>query len=117
MHEYIHAFNPSEDAVEPSEVRITALSAEPINDSQKVRVKIELTPFTQLPDINFSILDENGEEISSTNMIESVLDQLNFVMHLRKAANDVSGNYSLAAEVIYRDIGKVHQKSIQFTIQ
>jgi hypothetical protein len=116
MPDYIHAFTPSDDAVEPSQVRITALSAEPINASQKVRVKIELTPFTALPDINFTIQDENGNEISSTNMIESVLDQINFVMHLRKAPDDVIGNYSLIAEVIYRNIGKVHEKSIKFSI-
>ena len=117
MPEYIHAFNPSDDAVEPSEVKITALSAEPINDTQKVRVKIELTPFIELPDINFSILDEDGKEISSTNMIESVLDQLNFIMHLRKAPDKVAGNYLLLAEVIYRDIGKVHEKSQKFAIK
>ena len=117
MHEYIHAFNPSDDAVEPAKVKITALSAEPINDTQKVRIKIELTPFTQLPDINFSILDTSGTEVSSTNMIESVLDHLNFVMHLRRAANDVTGDYSLIAEVIYRDIGKVHEKTVQFSIR
>ena len=116
MHEYLHAFNPSDDAVEPAEVRITALSAEPIKDTQKVRVKIELTPFTQLPDINFVILDNDGKEISSTNMIESVLDQINFVMHLRKASDEVNGTYSLNAEVVYRDIGKVDVKSISFTI-
>ena len=116
MTEYIHAFNPSDDAVEPSQVRIIALSAEPIQDTQKVRIKIELTPFRELPDINFSIRDENGIEISSTNMIESVLDQINFVMHLRKAPDDIPGEYSLITEVIYRDIGKVHEKSIAFTI-
>jgi hypothetical protein len=116
MPDYIHAFNPSEDAVTPSQVRITALSAEPIPNSQKVRVKIELTPFTELPDVNFSILDKEGNEISSTNMIESVLDQINFVMHLRKSPNDVAGDYFLKTEVIYRDIGKVDDKSITFSI-
>ena len=116
MPDYIHAFNPSDDAVDPSDVKSAALSAEPISDTQKVRVKIKLTPFKQLPDINFTILDENGNEISSTNMIESVLDQINFVMHLRKAPNEISGTYRLNAEVVYRDIGTVHEESIQFSI-
>jgi hypothetical protein len=117
MHDYIHAFNPSDDAVEPAEVKVLALSAEPLSEIQKVRVKIELTPFTQLPDINFIIIDDQKNiEVSSTNMIESVLDQINFVMHLRKPANEIPGNYTLTAQVIYREIGMVDEKSVQFNV-
>ena len=117
MHDYLHAFNPSDDAVDPDQVKVISLSAEPLNELQKVRVNIELTPFKQLPDINFIIIDaSNDVEVSSTNMIESVLDHINFVMHIRKSLETIPGKYTLTAQVIYRDIGMVDQKNIQFTI-
>ncbi|MBI9048255.1 MAG: hypothetical protein JEZ00_02460 [Anaerolineaceae bacterium] len=116
MPEYVHSFTPDDDAVNPEQVRILSLSIELMSEPTKVRVKIQLSPFTQLPDINFRILDASDTEVSSVNMIESVLNQINFVMHIRKNKESITGKYSLSAEVLYRDIGIVDQKTIQFEI-
>jgi hypothetical protein len=116
MHEYLHSFTPDEDAAPPAEVRILSLKAAPLSDQQKVRVTIQLTPFKQPPDLAFIILDWDKVEVSSVNMIETILDEINFVMHIRKSGSLLSGAYKLAVDVLYRDTGSVDQKTIDFEI-
>ena len=117
MHEYLHAFHPQDDAAEPKDVKIIALNAEPMPEIQKVRVTIQLTPFQSLPDLYFSIQDEQAAEVASVNMIETVLDQLNFVMHIRKNKESIPGSYTLSCQVIYRDIGTVDTQEYAFQIE
>ncbi len=116
MHEYLHSFQPDEDAALPAAVRILSLMAAPSSDPQKIRVTIQLSPFKQPPDLAFTILDQEGVEVSSVSMIETVLDEINFVMHIRKNNTTLSGSYTLSVEVLYRDIGIVDQKTTDIAI-
>ena len=117
MHDYIHAFHPQDDAVEPKDVKILSLNAKTLENPQKVRVTVQVTPFQSLPDLFFAIYDEqNGTEVSSVNMIESVLDQINFVMHIRKNMDSIVGPYKLVCQVIYRDIGIVDSQEFKFQL-
>jgi hypothetical protein len=116
MPEYLHTFKPQDDAVKPQDVKFLLLKASPLAEPQKIRVIAQLTPFLQLPDFNFSIKDDHDLEVASVSMIESVLDELNFVMHIRKTRSELPGYYQLHAEVVYRDIGIVDEQTISFEV-
>jgi hypothetical protein len=116
MHEYVHSFIPDEDAALPADVRVLSLKAVPLSEPQKIRVTIQLTPFQQPPDLAFLIMDQNKVEVSTVSMIETVLEEINFVMHIRKSLTALPGSYKLAVEVLYRDLGTVDQNSVDFEI-
>jgi len=116
MHAYLHTFQPEEDAAEPESVRILSMEAAPLVDPQKIRITVQLTPFKIPPDLSFKILDSEKVEVSSVSMIETVLDEFNFVMHLRKINASLMGTYQLTAEILYKDIGTVDRQICAFEI-
>ena len=98
----------------PSEVRFIDLHVEPWPDGQKVRVHIELTPFSEPPSLELSILDRDGRNISSASIIESATRKLVLTMHLRGAAP--AGPFNLAAKIVYQDVEAVDQKTVDFDL-
>lgn len=116
MHDYVHSLIPDEDAASPADVRVLSLKAAPLSEPQKIRVTIHLTPFQQPPDLAFLILDQNKVEVASVSMIETVLNEINFVMHIRKKNTSLSGAYQLSVDVLYKDLGIVDQKNLDFEI-
>ncbi len=110
-------YNPNdlpEDARQPSEVRITELSVEPWPDGKRVRVLVSLTPFANRPDLNASVLNDQGAEICSANIIQSMDERLIFTLHLR--GDSPSGRYLLKMDVSYEDLGQVDQRTLEFEI-
>lgn len=110
-----NAFEPPEDGLPPQEVRILSLRAEPWpEDSRRVRIHLEITPFIERPNMDVSIQDQNGNEVSSISIIENIEINITFTMHIR--SEEVSGVYTAAAGLYYPDHGTVDQKSISFEI-
>lgn len=110
-----NAFEPPEDGLPPQEVRILALRAEPWpEDSRRVRIHLDVTPFIERPNLEISIQDHDGHEVSSISIIESIETNITFTMHIRSP--EVSGVYTLAAGIYYPDHGTVDQNSISFEI-
>ena len=110
-------FNPNnlpEDACPPAEVRIEELSIEPWPDGKRVRVQVSLTPFSIRPDLNASVLNDQGDEICSANIIQTMDDHMVFTLHLR--GESPSGRYRLLMDVAYEDLGQVDQRSLDFEI-
>ncbi len=95
-------FFPEDDLqrVPPAETRITLLSAEPYPDRARVRVNIEMTPFTVRPFIEVSLSDANADEIASASIVEPMGWKLEFTMHLRGAN---AGPFKIEARLHYPD--------------
>ena len=107
-------YQPPEDAVPPQEVRILELRGEPWpEDGRRVRIHLKTSPFLERPNIVVSIHDQNGKEVSSINIIESIEPQMTFTMHIR--SEQVEGQYTLSASLVYPEIGTVDQNSVTVT--
>jgi hypothetical protein len=96
-------FTDSNEApVPPDEVRIRTLEAEPRPDGRRIDVRTALTPFQQRPNIEISIRDKEGREVSTLSVVEAIDAQMDFTMHLRGPQG--SGRYTMAMRVFYADI-------------
>ena len=91
--------DPTEVPVPPQEVRIRKLQVEPMPDGKRVRVYLELTPFQKQPNGEISILNNDGEEVTTVSFIETINPKMQFTMHLRNS--ETVGNYSVSALVFY----------------
>ena len=90
--------DPSEVPLPPSEVHIRALNVEPWPDGKRLRVYLEVDPFQKRPNADLTLLDQDGIELSSVSIIESMTRKLELVMHLRGAAQ---GSCTLQALLYY----------------
>ena len=94
----------------PAETRLIDLHAEPDADGKRLRVTLELTPFQQKPDIELSLTNSTGKEISSASIIEPMGWKLELTLHIRKTEEN-TGKYTLLAILSYPEIGIVEQRS------
>lgn len=106
--------HPPQDGVNPSDVRLSELRVEPWLEGDKVRVHVQITPFLKPPDLEATLLDSKGIEITSVNIIENVDFSLVFTMHIRYPSAD--GKYTLIGKVSYEDIGVVHEMTTSFEL-
>lgn len=83
-------------------VRIRDLRVEPWNNGQGVRVSVEIDPFLRRPNLDFSIQDAEGQEMTSASVLETMTYKVSLVMHLRGTAPP--GRYTLKATLFYTDI-------------
>jgi hypothetical protein len=93
--------DPNEIPLPPNEVRIRELRADVYPDGRRVRVYLETDPFQRRPNADLYILDAQGNELSSTSVIESMLRKMEMTMHLRRA---VTGELTLEAVLFYARI-------------
>ncbi len=100
------------EGVPPGEVRLTELRVEPWPDGRRLRLHVSLTPFQQKPDLEATILDEGGKEVSHVSIIENADQRFVITMHIR--SQTISGKYTLIAKVSYQDLGTVDEKSLTF---
>ncbi len=100
------------EGVPPGEVRLTELRIEPWPDGRRLRVHVSLTPFQQKPDLEVTILDEGGKEVSHVTIIENADQRFVITMHIR--TQTISGKYNLIAKVSYQDLGTVDEKLLTF---
>lgn len=111
-----HSYQPPEDGLPPQEVRVLALLAESWPDqSRRVRITLELTPFLERPNLEVTLMDEEDYEVSSINIIESIDSRMIFTMHIRR--EESVGPYLLTAKIVYPEIGIVDQKDLRFEIK
>ena len=111
-------FNPlnsPEDARQPADVRFVEVKVEPWPDGKRIRVHVTLTPFVSRPDLTASVCEDQGSEVCSANIIQTMDDRMVFTLHLR--GNSPSNQYTLQINVFYEDIGQVDQRSLAFEIQ
>jgi hypothetical protein len=109
----VEPFAMYEGALPPKEVRINNLSAESYPDGRRVKVSISVTPFSQRPNLNICIWNNDKYEVSNASIIEAMTYQIGLTMHIKPAQ---IGLYSLHVEIYYPDFGLVDQRTLDFEI-
>jgi hypothetical protein len=94
--------DPSEIPLPPNEVRIRALKADLWPDGRRVKVFMELDPFQKRPNAVLTIVDPEGQEIASADIIETMTRKIELNLHLRGELK--KGNYTLDAVLFYADL-------------
>jgi hypothetical protein len=106
--------HPSQDAVQPDQVRFTDLHVEPWGDNTRVRVHIRLTPFAKPPNLHAVLTDAQENEVASVSIIENIDFDLVFTLHIRPP--DAPAPFKLAAVIEYEETGIVDQQSVRFKL-
>ena len=86
----------------PDKVRIRALRVDPLPNGRLVRVYLEVDPFQKRPSVDLTICDNEGREVASTSIIESMDRNIEIRMHVPGAGPE--REYSLKAILFYADI-------------
>jgi hypothetical protein len=94
--------DPNEIPLPPENVRIRELSAEPWPDGQKVRVYLETDPSQKRPSAELTIIDPQGEPISTISIVESMTRKIEVNMHIR--SSPMAGDYTLAVSLYFDQI-------------
>ncbi len=94
--------DPNEIPLPPEEVRIRELTAEPWPDGQKVRVFLETDPTQKRPSAELTIIDPQGESISTISIVESMTRKIEVNMHIR--SSPIAGDYTLAVSLYFDQI-------------
>jgi hypothetical protein len=127
----IYFTDPDAVPLPPNEINIQNLSAHPWADQQRVHVNLEITPFQKNPNAVITIHNQDGEEVASITIIETIEYNMEFTLHLR--GSNKPGKYLVTADVYYEipndaaeqldDLGPGTSKKIvdrakyEFTIQ
>lgn len=91
--------DPKDPRLPPQEVRIRTLNVEPYSDGQRIRVFLELTPFLKRPSCDIYICASDGQTITSTNIIETMMSTMRLTMHLKGEVSP--GKYIVKVTVFY----------------
>jgi hypothetical protein len=67
-----------------------------------VRIRLELSPFQQRPNIEASIFNTAGKRVASSAILEASLHEIEFSMHLREAV--AGSDYRFEACVYYQKL-------------
>jgi len=106
-------YQPPEGALPPKEVRFTGLSTEPWPDGKRILVLVTVTPFQKPPNLQATVYDSAGNEVSSIHVIEFAEDRLAFTIHLHSIER-IDGIFTLNANLYYADLGPVDEIKAEF---
>ncbi len=100
----------------PAEMRFVEVRPEQVLDDgpKRFRLYIEITPFQQRPYIDMAVMDLDGNEVSSANIIEPIMKKNVLTMHLR--GGQKSGQFKLHARLFYPDVCESDRMEIDFSI-
>ena len=99
----------------PEEVRINRVSADPYPDGQRVRIAVEMTPFQIRPWLELTLVDSQGDEIATADVIEPLNYKIELTLHVRKA--EPAGLYHLTVRLYYPEQADNDQKDVSFEIR
>lgn len=98
----------------PEETRVTSLKATPYEDTRRVRVELDMSPFEVRPHLEVNLIDSRGNEVSSASFVEPMAWKLEFTMHLRQPPNE--GPLTLEARLFYPEGPSAGPVSVQFDL-
>ena len=64
--------DPDEIPLPPDEIRFRNIQVYPIDDSNKIKIYIEIDPFRKKPNIDLVVFNNRREIATSVNIIESI---------------------------------------------
>lgn len=91
--------DPREIPLPPDEVRIKDIKVHPTKDGSRVKVTLEIDPFQKRPNLDLIILDQEGNIMANTSIIESIQQNMELTLHLKKSAT--GHEYTLKAVLFY----------------
>lgn len=93
---------PGEIPLPPEDVRIKSLNAVFQPKGRMFKILLELDPFQKPPNVDLSIVDDDGNELTSVSIIEAIQPKIELMMHVR---NQLSGNKcTLTASLFYSNL-------------
>jgi hypothetical protein len=96
----VHFFDdPVRGPLPREDVRFNGLGLYMYEDSKRVAVGFDITPFQERPNIQVTVRDENGVEAASLNVIEAMHPNFNLTMHIRDA--NTTSLYEVEAILYY----------------
>ena len=99
----------------PSEgISIRKLRAIPLPDMKRVTVEIELSPFTEHPNLDISILSPEGEVIADMFVVEARDQVMALTLHLRQP--EPAALYTARLKVL-REEETLDQREITFALE
>jgi hypothetical protein len=107
--------DPNLERYPPADTRILDLHAEPAPDGKRLRVTLELTPFQKRPDLELSLNDSLGSQVSAASIIEPVGWKLELTLHIRKLG-ETAGKYTLTASLSYPEMGEIDHRTLLIDI-
>ncbi len=93
--------DPDDIPLPPDEVRIREFRADPWPDGRRVRVYLEVTPFQRRPSGEINIVDDQGEEVTSVSIIETIDPKMEFTLHIPSPKRSV--DYIASSIVFYAE--------------
>lgn len=94
--------NPDDPPQPPEKMEIRSLTADPYEDGRRVAVEIGITPFQQAPNMEITVTNSNGQQVSLLSVVEANEKDMAFTLHLRE--QKTGGSYTLKAELFYTDL-------------
>jgi hypothetical protein len=94
--------DPNEIRLPPEQVRLVDMQVFPISQTGRVKINLKLTPFQKKPCLDVTITAADGKEAAHTSILEAMLPELEFTMHLRQL--HPGSEYAVDAIVYYQKL-------------
>jgi hypothetical protein len=94
--------DPNIIRVPPEEVRLKKVKITPQMDGSRIKLQLELTPFLKRPNISVTITTPSGEQMAHSDILETMLSELELTMHLRQAKP--AGEFTAEISVYYQKL-------------
>jgi len=111
-------FFEQKDVPQPrDQIKIESLEAKPYPDGWRVRLKIDVTPFQDRPNLEISLKNTEGRQVSQLTVIETMHRHMEFTVHIRGVTTPV-GSYTLGVGLYYDDLSKVQDhREFSFNVE
>jgi hypothetical protein len=88
--------------------------ADVFTDNRRIRLTINITPFTQPPDIEIIATNPMGEKVAESTIIGAPNKRMTLTLHLR--GNVSEGKYRFHFSLLYQEIGIVDRTEIELQL-
>ncbi len=97
------------------QIQIQTIKLLPYPDKRRIHVEIEITPFapTDRPNLEIVAHSEDGSEIASLNVVETMHRAIGLTIHLRQPGS-TDGRYTFTANLFYEP--GIIQHSLEATV-
>jgi hypothetical protein len=103
----INFFEPGDVPKPREEIKIELLEVETYPDRQRIRLKLNVTPFQERPSLEVTLTHKNGiadsAPVASLSIVETMHPRMEFTMHIR-TGGDPAGEYNLRAVLYFRAV-------------
>jgi len=93
---------PGEPRLPPHEVRLRKLQITPLENGNRVKIYLELSPFQKRPNVEATIFTASGKRVAYCNILDASTHKMEFTMHMRPAIPGC--DYRFEARVYYQKL-------------